>query len=139
MLGHQPLDPRGQLRHLLLGLAGGRKRDDPVSGLPEQVGQDQERFAGADVGGDDGAPPGVDVEERRLAPPFGLAGGLEDLLSSQQIVDDQADGAAHAYGARQVGARDGLVRAHQVQHDAVADVAAGAAVATLKRTGDSAH
>jgi hypothetical protein len=70
-----------------------------------------------------------DVEERRAAPPHGLAGGaFGQEVSLEQVVDDEGDGgAADAHGAREIGTGDGLVGANQVQDDAAVDLAAGAA------------
>ena len=124
------------------GSPGGRERHDAGERLAQQVGQHEEGLADADVGGHDGAAPGVDVEKRRLAAAVGLAGGaLDDELALQQVVDDEGDGAAgDAHDAGEVGAGDGLVRAHQVQGDAVVDVAAGAARGDLESGRvDAAH
>ena len=123
------LDAFGQQLDQLLRIAHGRKADRAGHRLAEQVGQHHEGFAGADVGGDDGPAPRVDVEKRRLAAAHGFAGrALEDQAVAQQVVDDQRDrAAAHIHRARQVGARDRLSRANQVQHDAAIDLARGAA------------
>ena len=95
----------------------------------EQIGQHHERLAGANVGRHHGAAAGIDVEEGRLAAADGFAGrAFEDQPFAQQVVDDQGDrAAAHVHGAREVGARDRLPRAHQVERDAAVDLAGGAA------------
>ena len=132
----------GQRSHQRLRIAHGRKLIDAGDRLAEQVGEHHERLAGADVGGDHGAAARVDVEERRLAAAHGLAGrALEDQAFAQQVVDDQRDGAAaHAHRPGEVGARDRLVRADQVQHDAAVDLAAGAAGGDPEaRRVDTAH
>ena len=59
----------------------------------------------------------IDVEERGLAAAHGIAGrALDDGAVFEQVVDDQADGAAaDAHGAGQVGARERLAGADEVQ------------------------
>ena len=114
----------------------------PVSGLPTRSASIDERLAGADVGRDDGAPARIDVEEGRLAAADRLAGGaFEDQPPLEQVVDDERDdAAAHAHGARQVGARDGLVQTHQIEHDLAVDFARGGAGGDAEpRRVDSAH
>ena len=110
VFGEQRLDAAGQRRDQRLRIADGGKRDDAGERLADQVGQHQEGFAGADVGGHDRAPPGVDVEERRLAAAFGLAGGaLEDssLRSSRsltmRVTAARLTPIARARSAREIG------------------------------------
>ena len=129
VIGEQRLDARGQQRDLLLRIAHGRKADRAGHRRAEQIGQHHERLAGANVGGDHGAAARIDVEKRRLAAAHRFAGrAFEDQAFAQQVVDDQRDrAAAHVHRAREVGARNRLARAHQVQHDAAIDLARRAA------------
>ena len=99
-----------------------------ASWRPDEVGHHDEGAGRPDVDGDDAALARVDVEEGRLAPALGLAGGaLEHRAFPNQRAHQQADGAApRAHEAREVGARDRLVGPNQVQRDAAVDRARGA-------------
>ena len=114
----------------------------PVSGLPTRSASIRKVWLDADVGRDDGAAARVDVEERRLAAADRLAGRpFENELAGQQLVDDQRDrGPAHAHRPGEIGARDRLPGADQVQDDAAVDLAAGASGGDPEARGvDTAH
>ena len=106
----------------------------PLKRLAEQVGRHQIGLTCPDVDGHDRAATRVDVEKRGLASTDGLAGrALDDQPALEEVADDEADAAAtHAHGAGEVGARDGLVRAYEIQHDLAVDLARGALRGDLK-------
>ena len=112
-----------------LGLALGREAGDAGELATDQVGHHHERARRADVDRHHAALARVDVEERRLASTLRLAGGaLEDRALADQLVHEQADGTPpRLHQPREVGARDRLVGAHQVQHDPPVDRARCAA------------
>ena len=115
-------------------------RDDVRSRPAHRIGQHQERAAGADVDGDARSLAGVDVEQRRLASARGLAGGpFDDVALVEQLLDEEADGAAaHLHAAGQVGARDRLMAADQRERDLPVDLARGAAGRDVEAVGVNA-
>ena len=125
----QALDVLGHRGRQLARIAQGGHADDAGRRIAAQVGQHHERFARADVGSRDRAASRIDVQERGLPAADGLAGGaFENHAVANQVVDDARDGAAaHVHHPGEVGARNRLVRAHEVQHDAAVDLAGRAA------------
>ena len=106
MIGQQTLHPNGQLLYQHLRIANRGKRNRTGHRRAEQVGQHQERLAGADVGRHHGTAAGIDIEEGGLAAAHVFAGrAFEDQSLAKQVVDDQGDRTApHVHGAGQVGA-----------------------------------
>ena len=112
------------------GIGRRGKARDADDGLGQEIRHHQEGPGRPDVDGDDAAFPGIDVEELRLA----AAGGfplrpLEQDAVGDEVVDDEADGAAAGvHEPRQVGARDGLRGADQVEQDLSVDFAGRSAM-----------
>ncbi len=123
--------------HQRLRIARRRKAGDAAHGLAEQIGQHHERLRCADIDGDDGPPPRIDVEKGRFPSADRLAGrAFDDEAAREEIGDDEADAAAaDAHRAREVGARDRLPGADQVQHDPTVDLARRALRRDLESNG----
>ena len=111
------------------------KLETPTMGSVEQVGDHEVGARGAHVDGDDAALARVDVEELGLAAARGLAlGAFEEDALGDEVVDDEADGAAAgAHEAGEVGAGDGLPGADEVEEDLAVDLAGGAAAGDANR------
>jgi hypothetical protein len=116
------LRQRGRER---FGIALGGKSEDAAQRPPEQVREHVVGLAGANVHGHHRPPARIDIEKGRLPPALALAGrAFDDQPGAEEVVDDQADAAAaHAHRAGEVGARNRLVRAHEIQHDLPVDLA----------------
>ena len=112
-----------------LVVAFGRIAGDAGELPAEQVGHHHERARRPDVDGDDASLARIDVEKRRLAAALRFArGALEHGAVRDQLIDQQADGAAaDPHQPREVGARDRLVDADEIQGDPAVDLARGAA------------
>ena len=113
-----------------------------ASGLSEQVGRDDRGAGGADVDRQRAALPRLDVEVPGLAAAaaFPLR-AFEDQSRAQQVVHQEADGAGgQSHQPGQVGARDRLLLADQIQRDLAVDLAGGAARRDPEGGGiDAAH
>ncbi len=89
---------------------------------------------GANVDADDAGALVIEVEEARLAATGRLRNGaLLEPVFGDQLIGDGGNGAPLEAGAAgQIGARNGLMLAHQVEHDAAVDVAGGLASSDAK-------
>ena len=94
-------------------------------GAAAEVAEHEVGAAEADVDADDEPVAGADVEHLRLAAARGVdRGALVDRLLAEQLVDERGDhAAADLHAAREVGARDRLVLADEVEHDLPVDLA----------------
>ena len=126
----------------LRGVAVSGEGADARQGVAEDIGQHEEGLSGADVGGDDGAATGIDVEERGLASADGFAGGaLEEEAVAEEVGDDEGDGAApDAHDAGEVSPRHGLMGADEIQDDGAIDLSGGTAGGDTEAGGiDASH
>ena len=134
VFGEQRANPRAESGRERLGIAQGRKSHDAAERLAEQISGHQIGLTRTHIDGDDRAAPRIDVEKRGLAAADGLARGpFDDEATLEQIADEETDAAAaHSHGAGEVGARDRLVGADEIQHDLAVDLARGALGGDLK-------
>ena len=90
-----------------------------------EVGEHDVGVAEANVDGDDEAVVRADVEHHRLAAARRVDGrALVDRAVHQQLTDERRHHpATHAHPAREVGARDRLVLADEVEDDLAVDLA----------------
>ena len=129
VLGEEPLDALHETGDKPLRIALGREAGDAGELAADQVGHHDERARRPDVDRHHAALARIDVEKGRLAAALRLAGGpFEDGAVADQLVDEQADrAAAGPHQPRQVGARNRLMGADQVQRDPAVDLPGGGA------------
>ncbi len=134
MVREQRTNPNAQRRRKRLRIALGRESDHAAERFAKKVGRQQVGLTCPNVDGDDGAAARVDVEKRRLSPANGLAGGaFDDEAALEEVADDEADASpADTHRAGEVGARDRLIRADEIQHDLPVDLSRGALGGDLK-------
>ena len=137
VFGEQRANARAERRCQQPRVANRRKSDDAAERLAQQVGGHQIGAARTHVHGDDRAPLRVDVEECGLSAANGAAAGaLDDQAALQQVADEEADAAApHAHRPREVGTRDRLIGANEIEHDLTIDLARRALGGDLEANG----